>query len=164
MHIICPRCGSFLLCDLGSELIECWTATVVVALAREEAIQNNNRNITPCLPVCNLLNVILLFLVRYLVVHRRTPKRQRCPYHADIQKQRRTRKGDTRVFMKAIEYLPPPAKWPHRKRNEFIRRRHHIQQTPFYKWSLARCSPLFMRLAEDATALRAWCKQCLPDR
>ena len=35
---------------------------------------------------------------------------------------------------------------------------------PPHTWSLAGCSPPFVRLAEHLTVLRAWCTGCLPDR
>ena len=35
-------------------------------------------------------------------------------------------------------------------------------RSPSYKRFLEGCSSTFLRLAEHRTALRAWCKQCLP--
>ena len=42
-------------------------------------------------------------------------------------------------------------------------RRHKRCRSPSYERFLEKCSAPFMRLAEHLTALRAWCKQCLPD-
>ena len=41
-------------------------------------------------------------------------------------------------------------------------RRHKVPRSPSHERFLEGCSSLFMQLAEHFTALRAWCKQCLP--
>ena len=55
------------------------------------------------------------------------------------------------------EYPPPP---PLIKCDAIM----HVQESPPHKRFLVGCSPPSMRLAEHITALRAWCKQCLPRR
>ena len=55
-------------------------------------------------------------------------------------------------------------KWPHQKINQLIDAVSHVQENAPQKRFVVGCSPPFMRLAQHLTALRAWCKQCLPRR
>ena len=51
--------------------------------------------------------------------------------------------------------------FPHRSSSDAVI---HMQGNPPQKRILVGCSSPFMRLAEHITALRAWCKQCMPGR
>ena len=55
-------------------------------------------------------------------------------------------------------------KWPRQKTNRYIRRCYPMQENPPPEGFQVGCSSPIMRLAEHLTALRAWGKQCLPDR
>ena len=51
---------------------------------------------------------------------------------------------------------------PTRKQINYFDAVIHMQESPLQKWFLVGCSSPFMRLAQQLTAHRAWCKQCLP--
>ena len=69
--------------------------------------------------------------------------------------------GHTTTAMHEIEYISPIEYTPPRA-NQLVDTVIHMQENPSQKRFLTGRSSPFVRLAEHLTALRAWCKQCLP--
>ena len=55
-------------------------------------------------------------------------------------------------------------KWPHHKLNQSIDAVIYMQEFLPVEWFLKGFSSPFTRFVQQLTALRAWCKQCLPGR